>query len=94
MARLTDASRSAMVTAVTDAVLDAEEGIRPRDPMRVRVFCTEVPEGTWGGNGQMHTHIRTSMHHRYRSFIVNIASASVSVITLATIIGQAPSNSP
>ena len=76
------------------AVLDAEEGIRPRDPMRVWVFCTEVPEGTWDANGQMHTHIRTRVHHRYLSFIARIATASASVITLATIIGQAPSSKP
>jgi phenylpyruvate tautomerase PptA (4-oxalocrotonate tautomerase family) len=49
-----DDRRSAMVTAVTQAVLDAEEGVRPRDPMRVWVFANEIPEGTWGGNGKIH----------------------------------------
>jgi phenylpyruvate tautomerase PptA (4-oxalocrotonate tautomerase family) len=41
-----DDRRSAMVAAVTQAVLDAEEGVRPRDPMRVWVFASEIPEGT------------------------------------------------
>jgi phenylpyruvate tautomerase PptA (4-oxalocrotonate tautomerase family) len=49
-----DDRRSAMVAAVTQAVLDAEEGVRPRDPMRVWVFANEIPEGTWGGNGKIH----------------------------------------
>lgn len=42
-----------MVAAVTEAVLDAEEGARPRDPARVWVFPTEVPDGTWGGAGRI-----------------------------------------
>ena len=41
--------------AITEAVLDAEEGSRPRDPMRVWVFPTEVPDGTWGGGGRIVT---------------------------------------
>jgi phenylpyruvate tautomerase PptA (4-oxalocrotonate tautomerase family) len=49
-----DGRRSAMVAAVTQAILDAEEGARPRDPMRVWVFANEIPEGTWGGNGHIH----------------------------------------
>lgn len=48
-----DERRAAMVAAVTDAVLDAEEGRHPRDPMRVWVFPTEIPEGTWGGGGRV-----------------------------------------
>jgi phenylpyruvate tautomerase PptA (4-oxalocrotonate tautomerase family) len=48
-----DDRRSAMVAAVTQAVLDAEEGVRPHDPMRVWVFASEIPEGTWGGNGHI-----------------------------------------
>ncbi|WP_371435043.1 Tautomerase enzyme [Polaromonas sp.] len=47
------ARRSAMVAAVTNAVMDAEEGVRPRDPMRVWVFANEIPEGTWGGDGKI-----------------------------------------
>ena len=48
-----DERRQAMVEAVTDAVLDAEGGAYPRDPMRVWVFASEVPEGTWGGAGRI-----------------------------------------
>ena len=47
--------RQAIVEAVTEAVLDAEEGSRPRDPMRVWVFPTEIPDGTWGGGGRIVT---------------------------------------
>lgn len=42
-----------MVNEVTEAVLDAEPAGRPRDPARVWVFTHQVPEGTWGGNGQV-----------------------------------------
>jgi phenylpyruvate tautomerase PptA (4-oxalocrotonate tautomerase family) len=45
--------RSAMVKAITDAVLDAEDGSYERNPDRVWVFATEVPDGTWGGRGQI-----------------------------------------
>jgi phenylpyruvate tautomerase PptA (4-oxalocrotonate tautomerase family) len=48
-----DARRSAMVAAVTEAVLDAEEGARRRDASRVWVFATEMPEGTWGAGGRI-----------------------------------------
>jgi phenylpyruvate tautomerase PptA (4-oxalocrotonate tautomerase family) len=48
-----DERRAAIVAAVTDAVLDAEPEGRDRDPMRVWVFPTEVPEGTWGGAGRI-----------------------------------------
>lgn len=44
-----DGRRAAIVAAVTDAVLDAENGDHPRDPQRVWVFANEIPEGTWGG---------------------------------------------
>jgi len=44
--------RQGMVSAITDAVLDAEEGARERDPGRVWVFTPEVPDGTWGALGQ------------------------------------------
>ena len=47
--------RSAMVAAVTEAVLDAEDGAYERDPARVWVFTPEVPEGTWGGAGRIVT---------------------------------------
>ena len=45
--------RQAMVTDITEAVLDAEQGAHERDPMRVWVFTPEVPEGTWGGAGRV-----------------------------------------
>jgi phenylpyruvate tautomerase PptA (4-oxalocrotonate tautomerase family) len=45
--------RQAMVTDITEAVLDAEQGRYDRDPMRVWVFALEVPEGTWGGAGRI-----------------------------------------
>ncbi len=48
-----DGRRAAMVAAVTDAVLDAEDGAHERDPGRVWVFPTEIPEGTWGGAGKI-----------------------------------------
>jgi phenylpyruvate tautomerase PptA (4-oxalocrotonate tautomerase family) len=48
-----DARRAALVPAVTNAVLDAEGGTRPRDPDRVWVFATEIPDGTWGAGGRV-----------------------------------------
>jgi|SRR5580692_5170628 phenylpyruvate tautomerase PptA (4-oxalocrotonate tautomerase family) len=47
--------RQAMVHDITEAVLDAEQGAHPRDPGRVWVFTPEVPDGTWGGFGQIAT---------------------------------------
>jgi phenylpyruvate tautomerase PptA (4-oxalocrotonate tautomerase family) len=48
-----DGRRAAIVAAVTDAVLDAEDGTQTRDPQRVWVFANEIHEGTWGGGGQV-----------------------------------------
>jgi phenylpyruvate tautomerase PptA (4-oxalocrotonate tautomerase family) len=48
-----DERRAGMVAAVTEAVLDAEEGARRRDPRRVWVFATEMPEGNWGAGGRV-----------------------------------------
>ena len=48
-----DERRKSMVEAVTEAVLDAEDGAHPRDPMRVWVFPTEMPDGTWGAAGRI-----------------------------------------
>jgi phenylpyruvate tautomerase PptA (4-oxalocrotonate tautomerase family) len=48
-----DERRQAMVASVTEAVLDAEPADRDRDPMRVWVFASEVPDGTWGGAGNI-----------------------------------------
>lgn len=49
----TDERRAAMVAEVTDAVLDAEDGAHPRDPMRVWVFPLEIPDGSWGAAGRV-----------------------------------------
>jgi len=48
-----DERREAMVSEVTEAVLDAERGAHARDPMRVWVFPREVPEGTWGAGARI-----------------------------------------
>ena len=48
-----DERRQAMVEAVTEAVLDAENGAYDRNPMRVWVFPTEIPDGTWGAAGRI-----------------------------------------
>jgi phenylpyruvate tautomerase PptA (4-oxalocrotonate tautomerase family) len=47
--------RQAMVHDITEAVLDAEHGAYERDPGRVWVFTPEIPDGTWGGFGQIAT---------------------------------------
>jgi len=47
--------RGAMVREITEAVLDAEQGAHERDPSRVWVFTPEIPDGTWGGGGQIVT---------------------------------------
>jgi phenylpyruvate tautomerase PptA (4-oxalocrotonate tautomerase family) len=47
--------RQAMVRDITEAVLDAEDGAYERDPGRVWVFTPEIPDGTWGGFGQIAT---------------------------------------
>jgi phenylpyruvate tautomerase PptA (4-oxalocrotonate tautomerase family) len=48
-----DERREATVAEITAAVLDAEGGAYERDPMRVWVFTSEVPDGTWGGAGRI-----------------------------------------
>jgi phenylpyruvate tautomerase PptA (4-oxalocrotonate tautomerase family) len=48
-----DERRAAMVAAVTEAILDAESGSYDRDPKRIWVFATEIPDGTWGGGGRI-----------------------------------------
>lgn len=45
--------REAMVSTITGAVLDAEDGAYERDPARVWVFTPEIPERTWGGEGRI-----------------------------------------
>ena len=47
--------RQAMVTSITDAVLDAEQGEHGRDAARVWVFTPEIPDGSWGGAGRIVT---------------------------------------
>jgi hypothetical protein len=42
-----------MVAAVTEAILDAEDGRYERDPLRIWVFPNEIPDGTWGGGGRI-----------------------------------------
>ena len=51
--QLDERARAAVVAEVTEAVLDAEEGARPREEGRVWVFPTEIPESHWGGNGRI-----------------------------------------
>jgi phenylpyruvate tautomerase PptA (4-oxalocrotonate tautomerase family) len=50
-----DERRQAIVAAITEAVLDAENGAYERDPMRVWVFPNEIPDGQWGGGGRIVT---------------------------------------
>jgi phenylpyruvate tautomerase PptA (4-oxalocrotonate tautomerase family) len=50
-----DERRASMVAAVTEAILDAEDGRYDRDPMRIWVFANEIPDGTWGGGGRIVT---------------------------------------
>ncbi|MEE8603181.1 tautomerase family protein [Euzebya tangerina] len=45
--------RQSMVARVTDAVLAAEGPDSDGDKLRVWVFAGEIPEGTWGGAGQI-----------------------------------------
>ena len=53
--QFTPERRRAIVADITEAVLDAETGAYKRDPMRVWVFTPEIPDGTWGGGGQVVT---------------------------------------
>ncbi|OBG31261.1 hypothetical protein A5673_27040 [Mycobacterium sp. E3198] len=48
-----DERRASMVAAVTEAILDAEDGLHERDPLRIWVFANEIPDGTWGGGGRI-----------------------------------------
>lgn len=50
--QLDERARAAVIAEATEAVLDAEEGRWPREPGRIWVFPTEVPDGYWGGNGR------------------------------------------
>jgi phenylpyruvate tautomerase PptA (4-oxalocrotonate tautomerase family) len=44
---------AAIIGDITEAILDAENGRWPRDPGRVWVFPTEIPEGRWGAMGKV-----------------------------------------
>jgi phenylpyruvate tautomerase PptA (4-oxalocrotonate tautomerase family) len=48
-----DDRRASMVAIVTEAILDAEDGRYDRDPLRIWVFASEIPDGTWGGGGRI-----------------------------------------
>lgn len=48
-----DERRAGMVAAVTEAILDAENGRYDRDPLRIWVFANEIPDGSWGGGGRI-----------------------------------------
>ncbi|HET7016899.1 MAG TPA: hypothetical protein VFI65_23450 [Streptosporangiaceae bacterium] len=51
--QLDERKRAGVIAEVTDAILDAENGAWPRDAGRVWVFPTDMPEGHWGGRGQI-----------------------------------------
>src|SRR3954453_12193603 len=51
----TDATRKALVKAVTDAVVRAEGGPYEDVAPRVWVFPTEIPDGQWGSRGVIRT---------------------------------------
>jgi phenylpyruvate tautomerase PptA (4-oxalocrotonate tautomerase family) len=46
-----DERRAAVTAAMTQAVLEAEDGSWPEPEQRVWVFTYEVKDGTWGGLG-------------------------------------------
>lgn len=46
-------ARAGVIAEVTEAILDAENGAWPRHASRIWVFPAEVPEGHWGGHGQV-----------------------------------------
>jgi phenylpyruvate tautomerase PptA (4-oxalocrotonate tautomerase family) len=48
-----DQRRAAMTAAVTQAVVEAEDGAWPNPEIRVCVFTCEVPDGWWGGGGRI-----------------------------------------
>ncbi|WP_040808904.1 tautomerase family protein [Nocardia concava] len=51
--QLDEAKRAGVIRDVTAAILDAEAGAWPRDPGRIWVFPTNIPEGHWGGFGEV-----------------------------------------
>jgi phenylpyruvate tautomerase PptA (4-oxalocrotonate tautomerase family) len=45
--------RAAVTAAMTQAVVEAEDGAWPDPENRVAVFTCEVPDGWWGGGGRI-----------------------------------------
>ena len=45
--------RQAVTAAITEAVVEAEDGAYPDPLSRVWVFTNEIPDGTWGGLGRV-----------------------------------------
>jgi phenylpyruvate tautomerase PptA (4-oxalocrotonate tautomerase family) len=48
-----DERRAAVTAAMTEALVEAEAGRWPHPESRVWVFTPEIPDGTWGGLGQI-----------------------------------------
>jgi phenylpyruvate tautomerase PptA (4-oxalocrotonate tautomerase family) len=48
-----DERRAAVTTAMTQAVVEAEDGSWPHPESRVAVFTYEVKDGNWGGAGRI-----------------------------------------
>lgn len=48
-----DERRNAVTAAMTQAVVEAEDGAWPDPEQRVWVFTNEVKDGTWGGLGRV-----------------------------------------
>jgi phenylpyruvate tautomerase PptA (4-oxalocrotonate tautomerase family) len=48
-----DERRAAVTAALTEAVVEAEAGERPNPEFRTWVFTHEIPDGNWGGLGQI-----------------------------------------
>ena len=42
-----------MTAAITQAVVEAEDGFWPHPELRVAVFTYEIKDGTWGGGGRI-----------------------------------------
>jgi phenylpyruvate tautomerase PptA (4-oxalocrotonate tautomerase family) len=51
--QLDENGRRSVIAEITEAILDAERGAWPRDTSRVWVFPTLIPEGYWGGRGDI-----------------------------------------
>jgi len=48
-----DERRAAVTAAITQAVVEAEDGRWPNPEFRVWVFSLEIPDGRWGGLGKI-----------------------------------------